>query len=233
MSPALELRRESDGTVTVSGTASRYGVSYQVGHFRETVLPGAGTATLATSPDVLFTAEHDRSRAIARTPQTLQLREDGDGLHYAARVGTANDSDARSVVSKIERGVFVESSFAFRVPQGGDEWNDQRTERTIHQFDLDHGDVSVVPFGASSATSATVEWALVGSLQERRALADTISRTGWCGPWLTRAFDLRQGWANQRGRQCEDCGGTGECPTCDGKAGSPMARMTAPAAALR
>jgi HK97 family phage prohead protease len=216
MSPALELRRESDGTVTVSGTASRYGVRYEVGHFQERVMPGAASETLASSPDVLFTAEHDRSKAIARTPQTLQLREDGEGLHYAARVDTANDSDARSVVSKIERGVFVESSFAFRVPPGGDEWNSERDQRTIHAFDLDPGDVSVVPFGASPTTTATVQRA-VESLQERRALADTISRTGWCGPWLTRAFDLRQAWGNQHGRSCPTCDGSGDCPTCDGK----------------
>ena len=184
----IELRKESDGTAIISGTASRYGVWYRVGPFRERVMRGAATATLASSPTVLFTAEHDRSRAVARTPATLQLWENDDGLKFRATVDVANDSDARSLVSKVERGVYPEASFAFRVSPGGESWNQDRSDRTISAFDLDHGDVSVVPFGASPTTSATVERALFGTLAERRSLAAAVSSTGWCGPYATRAM---------------------------------------------
>jgi hypothetical protein len=132
-----------------------------------------------------------------------------------ATVDVANDSDARSLVSKVDRRVYRESSFAFRVPKGGDEWSSDYTLRTIHRVDLHRGDVSVVPFGASPTTSATVQRAVVGTLQERRAIAERVSSTGWFGPGLVRA-ELRQGWANQHGRQCDTCDGTGDCPECDG-----------------
>lgn len=84
---------------------------------------------------MIFCGEHDRSRAVASTRGgTLTLREDRAGLHYRATVDL-NDPDARSLVSKIERRVFTESSFAFRVPEGGDSWNSDFSERTITRVD--------------------------------------------------------------------------------------------------
>lgn len=185
----IELRQDGD-KAEVDGTASKYGVPYSVGGvYTERVLPGAATQTLRSEPDVLFTANHDRARALARTPNTLRLWEDSVGLHYRATVDL-NDSDARAVVSKIESGVLRESSFAFRMPKGGDEWNDDFTERTIKRFDLHRGDVSAVVFGASPTTTVSVTRA-AEAIQERRALADAVSRTGWCGPVVNLA-ELRK-----------------------------------------
>jgi HK97 family phage prohead protease len=188
----LELRREGEMTATITGVASRYATFYPVfirgrGRVQERVMPGAATPSLSRNPDVIFTAEHDRSRAVARTPASLTLHEDRTGLHYRATVDL-NDPDATSIVSKIERGVFVESSFGFRVPEGGDSWDSEFTQRTIHRVDLHRGDVSAVPYGASPTTSVTVERMAIGTLAERRALAESISRSGWCGPLLARDF---------------------------------------------
>ncbi len=233
MTRALELRREQDGkTATISGLASRYGTWYKVfdparGQFEERIAAGAATASLRSSPDVLFTSEHNRSRAVARTPQTLTLRETAEGLHYRAVVDLA-DPDARSVVSKIEAGVFVESSFGFRVPPSGDSWSDDYTKRTVYSVDLHRGDVSAVPFGASPSTNVIVERALRGSLEERRALAERISRSGWCGPALVLRDDaqgtlLPTTTIEDDEVECPRCGGSGlladgsKCPLCDGE----------------
>ncbi|MGO9972742.1 MAG: HK97 family phage prohead protease [Solirubrobacteraceae bacterium] len=225
----IELRKEG-GTAVISGVASKTGVWYPVEAFQERVAAGAFTATLRSAPDVLLTAEHDRSRAVARTPSTLSLKEDATGsLHYAGTVDLA-DGDARSIVSKVERGIYRESSFAFRVPEGGDSWSPDYSQRTVHRVDIDRGDVSVVPFGASPTTSASVQRAFAGSLDERRSIARTISGTGWCGPGLAlrsaayvpggpSAEDDHAGRAvciscagrgrDNEGAACPDCGGTG------------------------
>jgi HK97 family phage prohead protease len=206
----IELRTESDGTATISGTASLYNTWYRVGgRFEERILPGAATDTLGRNPHVVFVPEHDRSRAVARTPDTLTLAQDGRGLHYRAVVDLA-DPDARSIVSKIERKVFTESSFAFCVPEGGDSWSDDYTHRTIRAVDIDRGDVSCVPYGASPTTSVQVERAFA-NLTERRSMAQAISSTGWCGPFITRAFEPRQVTAGY-----DNDGDAEPCPTCRG-----------------
>ena len=208
---ALELRTASDGTATISGTASVYGVSYDMRAYREVVARGAATATLASNPDVLLRIEHQIS--IARTPTTLQLREDAKGLHYMAQVDPVNDGDARTAVSRIERRVYTESSFAFRVPPGGDSWNSDFTQRTITRFDIDRGDVAICAFGASPTTTTAVQRAFQGGLGERRDAARAISRAGWCGPLVGGVV---RGWSNQFGSSCDSCQGTGACPDCDG-----------------
>ena len=232
----IELRAAADGTATISGTASEYGVSYAMGSYTETIAPGAATATLAAQPDVLLRIDHEI--AIARTPETLRVWQDGVGLHYEAKVDPLNDSDARTAVSRIERGVYRESSFAFRVPPNADEWNADFTRRTIKAFDLNRGDVAICPYGASPTTTVTVHRATAGTVEERRAMASTISATGWCGPGLLRQMgaagytmpeDAEEcaacngtGWAPDHVGTCRICGGTGwidPTDTGDGRAG--------------
>ena len=203
-----EVRKQGDGTATISGTACVFGAVYPVAGVAEDVAAGAMSATLRRGPDVLLTPEHDRSRAVARTPRTLTLRQDDVGLHYTGTVDLA-DGDARSIVSKIENGVYTESSFAFRCER--DEWNSDYTRRTILQVSLDRGDVSVVPFGASPTTTATVERSFAGTFEQRRDVARAMSSTGWCGPWLARAPV-----AMPPGTRCPDCSGSGDCPRCSG-----------------
>jgi HK97 family phage prohead protease len=127
----VEYRLEQDNTAQAWGYASVWDRRYRVGHFHETVRRGAVRNTLANHPDIILTVEHDRTRALARTPRTLTVIGDDVGLKWDAGLDL-NDSDARSAVSKLDRGVLAESSFAFRVPNGGDEWNSDYTERTIH-----------------------------------------------------------------------------------------------------
>jgi Escherichia/Staphylococcus phage prohead protease len=235
---AVELRK--DGTAAqIGGLASIFSRTYKVGNFVEDVAPGSFERTLSESPDVLFTSEHDRGKAVARTSAgTLKLWTDDYGLRYQATVDVANDLDARTLVSKIENRTFPQSSFAFRVPNGGDSWNQDFTRRTITRVDLHHGDVSVVAFGASPTTTASVTRAR-GTLSERRELAERISATGWCGPVLLNRQDLQgsvSGNGNGNGDddaaydpdtdtvRCPGCAGRGylgdgrqtPCPTCGG-----------------
>jgi phage head maturation protease len=55
------------------------------------------------------------------------------------------------LLAKVRRGDVSEMSFAYRV--GRQSWNDDYDQRTIHEVNIDRGDVSVVTMGANSATS--------------------------------------------------------------------------------
>ena len=57
---------------------------------------------------------------------------------------------ARSAITRQELG---EMSIGFRVPKSRDEWNDDYTERVIHEVALD--EVSIVRRGANPYTTAT------------------------------------------------------------------------------
>lgn len=152
----LELREATDdGKRTLRSYASLFNETYQVRgggyRFKETVKPGAFKRTLGSNPDVVFRTEHSGPPLAATWSGDLRLGEDQRGLWYEVDLDTT-DPDVQSLISKVERGVYRESSFAFRIPQGGDEWNEGHDHRSVLAAELDRGDVSVVTFGASRAT---------------------------------------------------------------------------------
>jgi HK97 family phage prohead protease len=128
-----------------------YGVRTAGYRFEEVVRPGAFKRTLGMSPDVVFRTEHGGPPLAATWSNDLRLGEDEKGLWYEVDLDT-KDPDVQSLIAKVERGVYRESSFAFRVPRDGDRWNDEHDSREILNCELDRGDVSVVTFGASRAT---------------------------------------------------------------------------------
>lgn len=155
----FELRSNADGTFNFEGYASVTGHPYTVhdmfGAFSETVQRGAFGKTLKTNPDVQFLINH-AGIALARTQSgTMRLAEDGHGLHVAAQLDPRMTVAADLRVA-IERGDMDQMSFGFRVPKGGDTWNEDYSERSIHEVALDRGDVSVVNQGANPATVAAV-----------------------------------------------------------------------------
>lgn len=152
----LELREATDdGKRVLRSYASLFNESYVVRaggyRFKETVLPGAFKRTLGTSPDVVFRTEHSGPPLAATWSGDLRLGEDERGLWYEVDLDES-DPDVNALISKVQRGVYRESSFAFRIPQGGDRWNDSHDERDVTACELDRGDVSVVTFGASRGT---------------------------------------------------------------------------------
>ncbi len=153
---ALELREASgDGKRTLRSYASVFDSPYMVRasgyRFDEVIRPGAFKRTLGTNPDVVFRTEHSGPPLAATWSGDLRLGEDSRGLWYEVDLD-ATDPDVQSLISKVQRGVYRESSFAFRVPKDGDRWNDEHDSREILSCELDRGDVSVVTFGASRET---------------------------------------------------------------------------------
>lgn len=154
---------ETDGGVRMGGLAAVFEeLSLNLGGFRERIDRGAFRKVLATGPDVRALFNHDINYPLARTtvdegPGSLRLKEVPKGLDYDCEpTGTTYANDLRI---NMEAGVVTQSSFAFRVAQGGDTWEeDEETGaliRTIHEFS-DLYDVSPVTDPAYPAATAGV-----------------------------------------------------------------------------
>lgn len=154
----LEVRETSDGQpVTLAGYAAVFNsLSENLGGFVEMIEPGAFTNTLANSPDVRATIDHEGGlNVLGRTKNgTLLLTEDDNGLNV---VITPPDTQAgRDTLTLVKRGDLSQMSFAFTVPPGGDTWEVKENGlplRRLRAINLNGGDVSVVTHPAYPETS--------------------------------------------------------------------------------
>lgn len=146
---------------TLRGHAAVFNsLSEDLGGFRELLAPSAFRAALRKSPDVRLLVNHDPNYVMARTASgTLELREDGTGLHVFARVDR-NISWVEDLRTSMQRGDIDQMSFAFTVAQDGDEWaatEDGQVIRTILPDGVDGlYDVSVVTYPAYEASAVNM-----------------------------------------------------------------------------
>ena len=128
-----------------------YTVYDHLGEFTETMRSGAFSDTLANGADVRMLINHD-GIPLARTKSgTLRLAEDSRGLHVSADL-ELRMSLVNNLRSAMERGDLDAMSFAFHCVQ--DQWNEDYTQRDVHEVTL--RDVSVVTFPASASTTAAI-----------------------------------------------------------------------------
>jgi len=154
----LELR-ELDGALKLDGWASVTEHTYDMGWYEETIKRGAFAKTLSERPDVQLLLNHE-GLPLARTLSgTLQLAEDGRGLHVNATL-EPDDLDVQRLAPKVARGDIDQMSFAFRVIrqqwtyfEDDDTTSEEKDKRDILEVNIDRGDVSVVNQGANDATS--------------------------------------------------------------------------------
>ena len=92
------------------GVGIRYGEVARMPGFRETFEPGAFGDV--ASLDVLLNVQHDRDRAIARTPATLQLIDGPDALRMVATLPETRESD--DALTNVRAGVLRGLSLEFR-----------------------------------------------------------------------------------------------------------------------
>ena len=148
----------------LTGHASTVEQSYSWGgqSWAELIKRGTFTRALADSPRVVLLINHDRrSLPLASTDSnTLRLSEDQTGLAVRASLDPA-DPEVASLASKMSR-QRLQMSFSFRVPPGGEKWDDAGTVRSIHELSLAGGDVSIVTTPANTATDASLRGALSG-----------------------------------------------------------------------
>ena len=146
----MEVRASED--MIISGYASVFGDTYDLGYFQERLAPGAFNGR--TEDDVRLLINHTGVPLARTTNGTLELTIDERGLHYRAML--ADTSEGRDLYKLIKRGDITQSSFAFTISE--DEWNKDRSMRTITRVGQLY-DVSPVTYPASPTTTVAARMA--------------------------------------------------------------------------
>lgn len=184
----VEMRAKPNGTGGTAFEFRGYAATFEQpfemwdfwgDEFVEKVAQQAGQRTLANGCDVPFLVGHnDAGIPMARTKSgTMTLGEDTHGLHVDAPDLDGSVEQIRQLASAVERGDMDEMSMAFMTVR--QDWSPDYMERTILEYDLHKGDVSVVVFGANDGTAGSSMVAFpveqlhlrrpVGTLRNRRA----------------------------------------------------------------
>jgi HK97 family phage prohead protease len=176
-STKFEVREDADG-MTFEGYAAVFNSASEPLPFIERIAPGAFKRTLRERSDVKLLWNHDSNHPLASTRGgSLKLTEDNYGLRVEARL--ANTQAGRDAAELIRTNVVDAMSFGFTVPEGGAEWNENGTERTLKSVRL--FEVSVVPWPAYPSTGGTVSVRGLAALARRAAvdvdaLADALMK---------------------------------------------------------
>ena len=105
--------------------------------------------------DVRLLVGHDASRIpLARTPRTMSLEKDADGLTFRAQLP---DTEAgREAYQAVQRGDIRGLSFAFTVPDGGDEYDPKTNTRRINRIAKVY-ECTLTAFPAYESTTVSAE----------------------------------------------------------------------------
>ena len=170
---AAEVRAAGEG-MSFTGYAIRYNAPSEPLPFTERIAPGAVTRSLRSRNEIKAFVNHDTNLVLGSTrTKTLRLSDDERGV--LAEIDLPETTYGRDLSVSIQRGDVSGMSFGFSVVK--DKWNDDYSERTIHELRLH--EVSVVTgFPAYRQTTAAV-----------RALPILAKRTGVDIDTLAEAFD--------------------------------------------
>jgi HK97 family phage prohead protease len=147
----FEVREDGDG-MTFTGYAAVFNSPSEPLPFTERIAPGAFRRSLRDRSDIKLLWNHDAGEILSSTRSgTLRLYEDDKGLRVEAEL--ANTSRGRDVAELVRTKRVDSMSFGFTVPRGGDEWNEDGSERTLKSVRL--FEVSVVGWPAFPATAGS------------------------------------------------------------------------------
>lgn len=135
------------------------------GSYTEIIRSGALDG--ADLSDVRLLYNHDLGKVpLARTPKTMSLTLDSEGLTFEAVL--PETAGAKEVYEAVRRGDLTGMSFAFKVPEGGDFYDAYTNTRTIRQIAKVY-ECSVVPYPAYPTTSVEARSAKAAALKTLEA----------------------------------------------------------------
>ena len=171
----FEVREETDG-MHFSGYAAMFNSPSQPLPFVERIASGAFKRSITSRNDIKFLWNHDAGEILGSTrAKTMTLSEDDRGLRVEGIL--PQTSRGRDVAELLRRGDVDSMSFGFSVPDGGDTWSSDGSERTLNSVRLH--EVSIVAWPAYTATAGTVSVRKFDKVAARadvnaQALADAL-----------------------------------------------------------
>jgi len=173
----IEVREAPEGMTTFEGYSAVFNSPSEPLPFTETIAPGAFARSLKSRNNVFLLVNHDPARPLASTrSKTMTLEEDGKGLLVKATL--PDTTDGRDLAVLLGGGgnprVIDSMSFGFSVPRGGDSWNEDGSQRTLHQVRLH--ETSIVAFPAYRQTSASVRSLDMLARPRARTLTHSMAR---------------------------------------------------------
>ncbi|VVB52208.1 Caudovirus prohead serine protease [uncultured archaeon] len=156
---ATEVRAKGgspeDPTLRIEGYAAVFNRTAKLPKYRENIKPGAFTRAIRDAQDVVCLFNHNSNLVLGRTTSgTLRLSQDDRGLHYECDM--PNTQTGRDTHESIKRGDINGCSFAFTVPDGGQEWSEQEESGVYYiqrnLTDLNLHDVSPVTYPTYGGT---------------------------------------------------------------------------------
>lgn len=127
----VQLRDDSGSrNGMIFGRAAAFNkLSLDLGGFRERLLPGCFRKTLTSpaSDDLYLCQDHNPTLIVGRVKAgNLSVSEDANGLNFSCALpATTHAQDLRELV---RQGIVSECSFAFVVPDGCDDWDDEECD---------------------------------------------------------------------------------------------------------
>lgn len=173
----FEVREDGDGML-FEGYAAVFNSPSEPLPFIERIAPGAFKRTLRERSDIKLLWNHDVGEILGSTRAgTLKMWEDDRGLRVQAQL--PNTQRGRDTAELLRTGLVDSMSFGFTVPEGGAEWNQDGTERTLKSVRL--FEASIVAFPAYGATAGTATVRGLARVAQRAsvdvdALADALMK---------------------------------------------------------
>jgi uncharacterized protein len=155
----LELRGHgtlrATGNKTLTGYAAVFNSEANLGTFSEVIRPGAFAKSMATGSNVRALYHHDAQALLGTTKGgTLQLREDAHGLAF--ELALPDTSHGRDLAILVDRGDVQGCSFGFRVPDGGERWEQRGTTMVRELLTVDLAEITLTADPAYQDTSVAL-----------------------------------------------------------------------------
>ena len=142
-----------EGYAAVFDTPTRIANSWE-GDFTETIARGAFARAVRQNPKPVVQFDHGQHPLLGSIPIAAlsSMREDDKGLFVSARIH--DNWLTEPVRDAIKSGAIDGMSFRFRVPAGGEQWDNTRETRTLTDVDL--LELGPVVFPAYKGTAVSV-----------------------------------------------------------------------------